>query len=64
MSFLRSIIFPNAEYQKDVVPKAAEYTIPPGHKYDNRSINDRISGLENQINDRMNGMEKKQNELR
>ena len=62
-NFLRSIIFPHAKYQKDIVPKAAEYHIPPGLEYDDVSINENVSGWENRFKDRMIGLETQQNEL-
>ena len=62
-NFLRSIIFPNAKYQKDIVPKPAEYNIPPGLKYDDVSINESLSGWENRFTDRMIGLEMQQNAL-
>ena len=62
-NFLRSIIFPNAKYQKDIVPKAAEYHIPSGLEYDNVLINENVSGWENRFKDRMIGLETQQNEL-
>ena len=60
---LGSMIFPNVEYQKYIVPKAAEYHIPAGLEYDDVSINENVSGWENRFKDRMIGLETQQSKL-